>query len=155
MLFAMTRVLAAGMMAAREKGGGDVTYACAAMPPEFLSEAVVSAGGRITVERDPVVVASAPRDTGELADAAFRALAERLQVREGCAMEVLLQRLEDATLESCPNKEQDEEAYWTRISPIPLPISRRGRRTPIAGSTKRSRTSPRSTCLSRRTTSPV
>jgi hypothetical protein len=115
-LFAMTRVLAAGMMGARESQGADILYACSQAPPDFLTEAVSSAGGRMTVAMSDAAPAAATRDLGEIADAAFRGLAERVRVEHGRPLdEALLKRLEDGTLKSRPDKEEDEITYWTRI----------------------------------------
>jgi hypothetical protein len=113
-LYALTRVRAAASMGARE-GGADVLYACATAPPAFLHEAVVSAGGRLTVTDGALPPADPPaRPVADLADAAFRGLAER--IRQGATMdEALLTRLEDETLKDPPNKENDEGRYWARV----------------------------------------
>ena len=114
-LFAMTRVIAATTMGARE-GEADVSYVCATVPPSFLHEAVVSAGGRVSVEHRPVLAHPSPRDVGAMADAAFSGLAERVRRRDGGALdEALLGRLEEGTLASPPKQEEDEGAYWTRL----------------------------------------
>jgi hypothetical protein len=115
-LFALTRVLAAKSMAARERGG-DVTYAClGGAPPASLQEAVTTAGGRFTVNLEPASFPPSARSVNDLADAAFRALAERVRLRmDGTLGEALLQRLETETLQTPPDKEEEEGAYWTRV----------------------------------------
>ena len=113
-LYALTRVTAAKVMGARE-GGADVTYVCAAAPPDFLREAVASAGASLTVGVQASTPPHPTRAVGELADAAFRGLARRVAEREGVAVDAaLLQRLEDATLHSPPQKDEDEPAFWAR-----------------------------------------
>ena len=114
-LFALTRVLAAGHMGERE-GGAEVTYTCVAPPPDFLREAVASAGGSVAVNQEALEPPARPRPVADLADAAFRGLAERTRARYGGALdEGLLVRLEDATLQALPDREEDEGAYWTRL----------------------------------------
>ena len=113
-LFALTRVTAARGMGERE-GGADVTYVCSSAPPDFLREAVASAGGSVTVDVGTPVPAPATRPLGDIADEAFRGLAGRVAGRDGGSLDAaLLGRLEDATLASPPKQEDDEPAYWSR-----------------------------------------
>ena len=113
-LFALTRVSAARAMGERD-GGADVTYVCRSIPPDFLCEAVSSAGGTVTVDVGTPVPARAARGVGDIADEALRGLARRVAEREGGGLDrALLERLEDATLKTPPSQEDDEPVYWSR-----------------------------------------
>jgi hypothetical protein len=113
-LFALTRVTAALAMGARE-GGADVSYVCHQAPPDFLCEAVASAGGSVTIDAGTQAPARASRPIGDIADEAFRGLARRVAGRDGGSLDqALLTRLEDETLQARPKQEDDEPSYWGR-----------------------------------------
>lgn len=113
-LFALTRVSAARAMGERE-GGADVSYVCRSAPPGFLREAVVAAGGVVSVDgaEEPP---GASRSVDDITDEAFRGLAARVAARDGGVVDaLLLERLEDATLASPPRQDDDEGQYWARV----------------------------------------
>lgn len=113
-LFALTRACAARAMGERE-GGADVVYVSRKAPPEYLREAVVAAGGSVSVDVGHALPPVPARAVAEIADSAFAGLARRVAARERLALELpLLTRLEDATLHSPPRQEEDEGGYWTR-----------------------------------------
>jgi hypothetical protein len=92
-----------------------VLYVCRSTPPGFLREAVASAGGSLTVDAGTPLPAPPTRSVGEIADEAFRALAGRVAKRDGGNLDpALLERLEEATLQSPAKQDDDEPLYWAR-----------------------------------------
>jgi hypothetical protein len=114
-LFALTRVL--GPLSARVTH--EVVYACTEPPPEFLRRTVASAGGKLQVQKGPVLVyegSLAPPE--ELADDAFRRLAHRvLRERNAPLDESVLEALQ-RELMPVPDSENDEPLYWTRVAEL-------------------------------------
>jgi hypothetical protein len=118
-IFALTRVINARKVAAqRQAANAAIHYVCFDRPPPFLHQAVAAAGGEVVLLDAVVPFAGERRDAGELADQAFRALAERVQRTRGAAAvdEALLRAIErDLDDEGVPDREEDEIAYWTRV----------------------------------------
>lgn len=123
-LFALARVLNARKVASRRppEVPTAIHYVCLHRPPPVLHQAIASAGGAVIVGDEAVPFEGAPRDPGELADAAFRALAERVQRTRsvngdsGAVDEALLAALEaELDDQGAPDREEDEIAYWTRV----------------------------------------
>jgi len=124
-LFALTRVLNARKVASRRPADVPTAIQCMHLhpPPPFLQQVIASAGGAVIVDEDTVLPFDGERrDPGELADAAFRALAERVQrtrsVNASTAPidEALLAAIEaELDDEGAPDREEDEIAYWTRV----------------------------------------
>ncbi|MGN6110735.1 MAG: hypothetical protein ACTHU0_36870 [Kofleriaceae bacterium] len=118
-LFALTRVLNARKYAETKSSDGRVVYvsAAASLPP-FLLEVLAACGAMLERMEDrlaiePPATAATP---GELADQAFRALAQRVSRRCGLTdFAAVLRAVEAETLADPPVLEEDEPAYWTRV----------------------------------------
>jgi hypothetical protein len=114
-LFAFTRIIAATRMGERESGCS-VQYVCQHRPPAFLQEAIAAAGARISFLKDDLPSPGALRPVGDIADEAFRGLAERVRQRlKGEMSEALLSQLEDVILLHTPKAQKDEGAYWAAV----------------------------------------
>ncbi len=118
-LFALTRVLNARLLSEPEEVPVDVLYVCMEPPPDFLSSAVTSAGGRIQVNDQPVSIYEGPIGTPEdLAEEAFRRLAYRVAQSHDASLDedflVALQRQHSGG----PGPEEDETLYWIRVAEL-------------------------------------
>lgn len=118
-LFALTRVLNARNYAETKSSDGRVVYAAAAesLPP-FLLEALAASGAMIErmAEHSAIEPPATAATPGELADQAFRALAQRVSRRCGLTdFAAVLRAVEAETLADPPALEEDEPAYWTRV----------------------------------------
>lgn len=117
-LFALTRVLNAKNHAKQQGIEATVVYACMDEPTPELVEVLAAAGAMLETHGgqnrrtlDPV--AASP---SELADAAFRGLAKRVQARVGLTdLAAALRALEAETAADVLDVEEDEISYWTRV----------------------------------------
>jgi len=116
-LFALTRVLSARGLGTPQEV--EVGYVCFEPPPEFLRHAVASAGGTMAVHEGPSLPYHGPLSQPEdLADGAFRRLAERVLRERGAALtESALEDLQFAHAQA-PDHEEDEPGYWTRVAEL-------------------------------------
>jgi hypothetical protein len=113
-LFALTRVLNA--VRAGRPQGASVAYVCLGSPSPLLAQAVASAGGELRRYDGPVPFSGETAPPDDLADAAFRELAERVRARVGGSLDAeLLQRLEAEVLAAGTTREEDEIGWWTRV----------------------------------------
>ena len=111
-LFALTRVL--GPLSAGT--ASEVVYVCAQPPPEFLRRAVASAGGKLQVQKGPVLAYEGPPGKPEeLADDAFRRLAHRVLRERNATLDESTLELLQRELTPAPDKEKEEPVYWTRV----------------------------------------
>jgi hypothetical protein len=86
--------------------------------PAFIEEAVAAAGGLLASKGDLTGQSPAPTSAtvGELADRAFRGLADRVQRRLGAVdATTALRVLEAEILAALPTQEADETRYWTCV----------------------------------------
>jgi hypothetical protein len=114
-LFALVRVCNAKRYKPAER---PVVIYAADDVPAFLEEAVAAAGGLLASTGDLTGRAPAPTSAtvGELADRAFRGLAERVQRRLGADdATAALRALEAEILASTPTQDADETRYWTCV----------------------------------------
>jgi hypothetical protein len=118
-LFGLTRMLKARAHAASKSAKATVVYASFTDdPPAFLIELVAAAGGVLERASDQQRVAIPKVDVtpSELADRAYRALAQRVCRRVGLEdFAAALHALEAETLLEPPDAEEDEIGYWTRV----------------------------------------
>jgi len=114
-LFALARVCNARRYNAASQP--TVVYVVNDAPP-FLEEAVAAAGGLLERKDDRTRRTPAPASAtaAELADRAYRGLAERVQRRLGAAdSTAALRALEAELAASRPTLEDDEVGYWTCV----------------------------------------
>lgn len=118
-LFALTRIIKAHAYAKAQGVEATVVYATAEDdPPAFLREALAAANATLERASDRQRTPPAPttRTVSELADEAFRALAERATRRTGLSEPALALRSLEAELASgAPAEDDDEIAYWTSV----------------------------------------
>jgi hypothetical protein len=112
-LFALTRVL--GPLTARATD--EVVYVCAEPPPEFLRRVVASAGGMLQVQKGPVLPYEGPPGKPEdLADNAFRRLADRVLRERGATLDESTLEALQRELTPTPDREKEEPVYWARVA---------------------------------------
>jgi hypothetical protein len=117
-LFALVRLAGAR---ARAVANGDTTplivYSTLEDPPPFLADAIAASGAFHERMEDCSRVALTARATpAELADRAFRELADRVAARYGIAdRDDLLRALDADTQAAAPDLARDEAAYWIRV----------------------------------------
>ncbi len=117
-LFGLARILNAKHHAASQKVDATVVYvALSSQLPAFLVDAIAAAGGVIEHGDQSRPAMPAPSaGPAELADRAFRGLAERVQRRTGLSdFAAVLRALEAEVLTEPPQLEVDEIGYWTRV----------------------------------------
>ena len=120
-LFAMARVLNARSHLMQEHQDGSVRYVVAEEPPPVLRQALGAVGATLERMGDDKgrgieqLGDASEEAAGELADACFRALAQRAGQRVGtCDLGMALRMLEDQTFADPPERD-DEPAYWRRV----------------------------------------
>jgi len=114
-LFALVRVCNAKRHKPAER---PVVIYAADDVPAFLEEAVAAAGGLLANSGELTGRTPSPTSAtvGELANRAFRGLAERVQRRLGADDETAaLRALEAEILASPPTQDADETCYWTCV----------------------------------------
>jgi hypothetical protein len=84
-VIAVARVLnAKRVLDAKYNGKGEVRYACGPMPPQFLFDAIVRAGGVVTdASGENIVVPASPGAVAGIVDHAFAELAHGLRSTVG------------------------------------------------------------------------
>jgi hypothetical protein len=115
-LFALVRICNARRHKPAERPVA--VYAAAHDVPPFLEEAVAAAGALLANAGDLTGRAPAPTSAtvSELADRAFRGLANRVQRRLSAAdATAALRALEAEILASPPTQDADETRYWTSV----------------------------------------
>jgi hypothetical protein len=117
-LFALTRILKAHVYAKAQGVEATVVYAALEDDtPAFLRETIAAANGiyerASDRHREPTPSSSS---LAELADAAFRGLADRVVRRTGLSEPALALRSLEAELAiESPSEDDDELAYWTAV----------------------------------------
>jgi hypothetical protein len=118
-LFALTRVLNARHHGAQHGlSNAMIVYACMDEPTPELVEALAACGAVLETKGGESRTALEPvaATPSELADQAFRGLADRVKARVGLRDPAsALRVLEAETLADRPDPEEDEPGYWTRI----------------------------------------
>ncbi|HVV87714.1 MAG TPA: hypothetical protein VHE35_31960 [Kofleriaceae bacterium] len=118
-LFALTRILKPQQHARSTGVDAQVVYATTdAGLPAFLEDVLAATGAGHQVRGAAAVKTYAQGDEtpGELADRAFRGLAQRVSRRVGLTdMATVLRALEAETVADPPRQADDEEAYWARV----------------------------------------
>lgn len=115
-LLALARVINPNRVDQEDNERHGVIYVAVARPPDWFRLALASAGAALEIGRTPLAWEGDLADPADLADAAFRELAERVRSRAGRALDDdLLKGLEDEILAEAPSKEADEIRYWTAV----------------------------------------
>ena len=117
-LVAVARVLnGKRVLDAKYAGKGEVRYACGPMPPSFLFDAIVRAGGLVTdAAGEKVVVPAAPGAVSGIVDHAFAELAHGLRSSVGAHdMATALKKVETQRRKTTIDRDASPALYWTAV----------------------------------------
>jgi hypothetical protein len=117
-LVAVARVLnGKRVLDAKYGGKGEVRYACGPMPPSFLFDAIVRAGGVVTdAAGETVVVPASPGAVSGIVDHAFAELAHGLRSSIGAHdMATALKKVETQRRKAPVDRDTNPALYWTAV----------------------------------------
>ncbi|MFC1610137.1 hypothetical protein ACFL6C_04215 [Myxococcota bacterium] len=113
-IFTLIRILNPLRMGEMAVGGVD--YIFQAPPPDFLQQAVASAGAVLKVDKQPVPYTGPELEVTVLANQSLAALANDVAKERGLPFtEEGLAELEAEIAEDIPDQEEDEVGYWTTV----------------------------------------
>lgn len=117
-VIAVARVLnAKRVLDAKYNGKGEVRYACGCMPPSFLFDAIVRAGGVVSDRSgENIVVPAAPGAVAGIIDHAFAELAHGLRSSIGAHdMAGALKKVETQRRAAPLDRDENTVLYWTAV----------------------------------------
>ena len=117
-LIAIARILdARRVLDLRYRGNGEVRYAAASSPPQFLAEAITRAGAHITDRAgDRVSVPAAPASVSSTIDLAFAELAHHVRTSIGqVTLSAALRTTEERRRRAPVDVDANPAVYWTAV----------------------------------------
>lgn len=117
-LIAVARVLdARRVLELRYRGHGEVRYAAASSPPDFLVDAITRAGAHITDRAgDTVRVPAAPAAVSSIVDLAFAELAHHVRTSIGqVTLSAALRTTEERRRRTPVDVDAQPAIYWTSV----------------------------------------
>lgn len=131
-LIAIARILdARRVLELKYRGNGEVRYAAASSPPQFLADAITRAGAHITDRAgDRIAIPAAPASVSSTIDTAFAELAHYIRTSIGqVTMSAALRTTEERRRRAPIDLDSNPAAYWTAVFEL----------TALAGELSRSR----------------